>query len=811
MRRQAVGVLVAVLLAAPLRPAGEVREAALQESPSGCPVPSLAGASFPSASFPTELSPIDFDSDGFPDLAVVNQTSQDVLLLRNDRTGLFVPAGRLAVGGSPTAIAAGDLTGDGLVDLLVNSSTLNTVTVFSGDGSGGFSALPALPTGTTPRELAIGDLDGDLLADVVTANNGGTVSLIRGTGAGAFAARVDLTIGGNPRAIVIADVDENGTPDLAVARFGASSVAVLKGLGGGVFGPQANLTVGSSPVSIGAADLNGDAHVDLAVVNQTSNTASILLGSGAGTFAPAATFTAGLAPRDLAIADLNGDGALDLVSADNAGTLTVLNGDGTGQFAYAATFPSDPNTRGVAVADVNLDGRPDLAAANTGNTTRVFYNTCRGPEVAIQKSHSGTFVVGNEAAFTLTVTNNGPDPTAGPITVTDTLPAGLSFHSHFGSRWHCTVAAPAVSCVNNDPLAPGASVSFQLNVNVGPAAAPSSVNVATVTTAGDSNPSNNRASDTALASATANLGIAMIESSDPALYNEDLVYTLTVTNYGASPAIGIEVTDVLPTTVAYRSSDSAGGRCFLAIGTTVKCLLDDLPSGSSVQSTITVRPISFSTITNTASVKGTFADPVTANNKATQNTIVLKLSAFAIAPTAVAGCAAATGTVTLNGAAPASGALVTFASNKPAAIVPASILVPPGATTASFPIATAPVTATQYAAIVATLSTKSTTKNLQVRPMGVGSLALDPATIQGGQPSQGLVQLECPAPTDTLVTLTSSSPTAAKPAVASLVIPAGEQAATFPVITFATTSVRTVTITATANRIYKTAKLTVQP
>jgi hypothetical protein len=227
--------------------------------------------------------------------------------------------------------------------------------------------------------------------------------------------------------------------------------------------------------------------------------------------------------------------------------------------------------------------------------------------------------------------------------------------------------------------------------------------------------------------------------------------------------------------------------------------------------TILVRPISFSTITNTATVKGTYTDPATANNKATQNTIVIKLSAFAILPTVVPGCGSATGTVTLNGAAPASGVPVTLTSNKPSAIVPPSILVPAGASSVTFPITTAPVTATQYASIVAAVSGKGTTKNLQVRPMGVLNLTLDPATVKGGAASQGSVVLECLAPTDTIVTLTSSSPTAAKPAVASIVIPAGADTGTFAITTTPTTSLRTVTFTATANRVAKTAKLTIQP
>ena len=68
-------------------------------------------------------------------------------------------------------------------------------------------------------------------------------------------------------------------------------------------------------------------------------------------------------------------------------------------------------------------------------------------------------------------------------------------------------------------------------------------------------------------------------------------------------------------------------------------------------------------------------------------------SAVSIAPSNVEGGTATVGTVTLNRAAPAGGALVTLASNNAAATVQASVTVAAGATTATFPVQTNPVTA----------------------------------------------------------------------------------------------------------------------
>jgi hypothetical protein len=70
----------------------------------------------------------------------------------------------------------------------------------------------------------------------------------------------------------------------------------------------------------------------------------------------------------------------------------------------------------------------------------------------------------------------------------------------------------------------------------------------------------------------------------------------------------------------------------------------------------------------------------------------LSLTSMGVAPGNVTGGTNATGTVTLSGPAPAGGALVTLSSNNPAASVPASVLIPAGLTSASFPVQTNPVT-----------------------------------------------------------------------------------------------------------------------
>jgi len=64
------------------------------------------------------------------------------------------------------------------------------------------------------------------------------------------------------------------------------------------------------------------------------------------------------------------------------------------------------------------------------------------------------------------------------------------------------------------------------------------------------------------------------------------------------------------------------------------------------------------------------------------------LTSLTLNPSSVKGGLPSQGTVTLSGPAPNGGVIVTLASNKKAGVVPASVVVPAGASSASFTINT---------------------------------------------------------------------------------------------------------------------------
>jgi uncharacterized repeat protein (TIGR01451 family) len=119
------------------------------------------------------------------------------------------------------------------------------------------------------------------------------------------------------------------------------------------------------------------------------------------------------------------------------------------------------------------------------------------PDLHLSKAHIGVFRTGGLGRYLLTVENLGAGPTIAPISITDPLPAGLTFRSANGPGWDCTAStAHDVACVNLGPLAPYApALILTFAVTIGPDTPDPIVNTATVSTFCDPDTANDSATD----------------------------------------------------------------------------------------------------------------------------------------------------------------------------------------------------------------------------------------------------------------------------------------------------------------------------
>ncbi len=169
-------------------------------------------------------------------------------------------------------------------------------------------------------------------------------------------------------------------------------------------------------------------------------------------------------------------------------------------------------------------------------------------------------------------------------------------------------------------------------------------------------------------------------------------------------------------------------------------------------------------------------------------------------PATVYGTGGSTGTVDLSGPSPAGGTAVTlqisndFSVN--AATIPASVTVPAGASSATFPVTTRPppdsdtpvtvsagIAGTSYASGVVTV----------IAP-GLQSVTVSAGSVAGGSSVTGTARLNTAAPAGGAVVQLISSNTAAATVPASVTVPAGATSATFTVSTLSQSSTTTVAV-----------------
>jgi uncharacterized repeat protein (TIGR01451 family) len=152
--------------------------------------------------------------------------------------------------------------------------------------------------------------------------------------------------------------------------------------------------------------------------------------------------------------------------------LAVSASSGTGSGSTNLTV--GPTTTGKSRSLFLTIGASSFTITQTGD-----------PVLTVASSHTGNFIQGQSGAtYSVTVSNaSSAGATTSAVTVTETLPSGLSLVSMSGGGWSCT--AGSNTCTRNDSLGAGTSYSaITVAVNVGTSAASPEVNVVTVSGGG---------------------------------------------------------------------------------------------------------------------------------------------------------------------------------------------------------------------------------------------------------------------------------------------------------------------------------------
>ena len=368
------------------------------------------------------------------------------------------------------------------------------------------------------------------------------------------------------------------------------------------------------------------------------------------TATPGFTFTNGLVSWPIA-SFTNGattNFSLTVTAPANSGSLTNIVSGGS------STFDPVPN---------NNDG----SAAGAKVITEIT------PVTDIQTTKTGPTNVfaGTNFTYTIAVTNIGPS-TATNLTITDVLPAGVTFVSATGG------GTPSSSNViwQIATFTNAAFTNFSLTVTA-PANAGTITNVVSSTSGTiDPVPANNNGSAAAaivVTTITPQSDLASAKSG-PAnvLAGTNYSYTITLTNFGPSTVTSVVVTDTLPAQVTFVSA-SAGGSF---TNGQVTWPVASLTNGAVTNFTITVTAPPSGTITNYVSSGSPIFDPVPVNNNGsaanamvtTTITPLADLQAMKTGPSSVLAATNFSYTITLTNSGPSTAAGVIVTDTLPASV-----------------------------------------------------------------------------------------------------------------------------------------------
>jgi len=313
----------------------------------------------------------------------------------------------------------------------------------------------------------------------------------------------------------------------------------------------------------------------------------------------------------------------DFTSGGRAGDLSGIDVDpSNGTFWAANEFATSAtsNNWGTAVAN--------FAPAAPVNSA----------DVAVSVSGPSSVTAGTTGVtYTVTVTNNGPNPASG-VVLTDTLPAGSTFvsmtQSSGGDAFTSGQSGGTVTQTASAAIASGSSDVFTLVVSAAPDLTPGSDfsdGASVSSSTADPNSGNN--SSTASGMIVGLPADLVVSATGPASAVEgaNVTYTVTVTNNGPNDATAVRLTDALGSNLQFVSATTSQGTYSQSAG---KVIFDlgTISNGGTATVIVTAQATEDDILSDSASVTATSGDPDSSNNSASASTSVAEAAIYVSPP-----------------------------------------------------------------------------------------------------------------------------------------------------------------------------------
>ena len=268
---------------------------------------------------------------------------------------------------------------------------------------------------------------------------------------------------------------------------------------------------------------------------QTGATYSILV-ANAGTAPTSGTVTVvDTLPKGLTATAMSGIGW-----GCTLATLTCTRNDA---LSAGGSYPLTVTVNVASDAPASVTNQVSVSAgsatANASDPTTVV----QLPALTVGSTHTGSFTQGQTGAtYLVTVTNSGTAPTRGTVTVTESVPTGLTLESMGGNGWICPIGG--ATCSRSDSLAAGRSYPLTVTANVAGNAPASLTNQVSVSVGS----ATVNASDPTTIILVPALSIAISHSGNFVQEQTGATYTVLVSNgAAAAPTNGtVTVTESVP-------------------------------------------------------------------------------------------------------------------------------------------------------------------------------------------------------------------------------------------------------------------------
>ena len=338
-----------------------------------------------------------------------------------------------------------------------------------------------------------------------------------------------------------------------------------------------------------------------------------------------------------------GGGSSGWSCSASAGTVTCtdpsgLDVGGTTTFKMTVALAS-----GVTVSTLTntaVVSSPTTDPVPSNNTSTDNAGTTQSADLQVVKTLTSSLVAGQDATYSLAVSDNGPSDAAGTVTLSDTLPTGESYQSATGAGWSCGSSGALVTCTHSGAIVAGAAASVvtvrvALASDVTPGAITNTASVNSETTP-DPDAGNNTYSTTNTSTTKADLSITKSDDG-PFTAGDDGEYAINVSNAGPSDAQQPVVTDTLPSGETYVGVTGGGWDC-AASGQVVTCTDGtNVVAGTSaapIDLTVAISPsLSPGTVVNNATVSSPTSHPIPDNESATVTTSIGTSADLAITKT----------------------------------------------------------------------------------------------------------------------------------------------------------------------------------